>query len=179
MNKKDINRDALGKNTFLNDFKVPVRRITKVEYDEDGAPKFGGYDMELQAKCSLYVDKDFRKSIFELKGASAQMMLWVMQKLETGNDYIHIKRDTCMKELDMGSKNTYRTALKLLCGNNILAPIYGFPDIFWINPKLYFKGQRSKVFTDNVETWESNKYEMKVRDENKDDDEEVDSKSKS
>lgn len=167
MKKKDINRVDLGKNPFLNDFKIPIRRISKTEYEADGTPRFGSYDMELQAKCSLYVDPAFRKSIFQLKGASAQLMLWVMQKVETGNDYIHIKRETCMKELEMSSKNTYRAAIKGLCENNILGAIYGVPDIFWVNPKLYFKGQRSKVFTDNTEPWEPNKYELKIRNENK------------
>lgn len=165
MKKKDVDRTELGKNPFLNDFQIPIRRIKTKDTGEDGIPVFGHYDLELQEKTSLYIDKEFRKSLCGLSGTASQIMLWVMQKIENGEDYIWIKRETCMKELEIKSANTYRSAIRKLCANNVLGAIYGVPDVFWTNPKIYFKGSRHKVFPDKVDLYESSTWKLKQNSE--------------
>lgn len=153
MKKKDIIEEDLGRNPFVVPLSIPIRRISKKEYDENGVPKFGAYDLELTESTRFYISNTVRDLLCKMPGSSAQLLLWIMQKLENGNDYVHIKRSTCMKELGMTSPNTYKSAIKALCDRSFIAAIYLMPDVYFINPQIFFNGNRSKKFPNNIEEY--------------------------
>ncbi len=150
MKKKDINEDELIGNPFLVPLIIPVRRVVQKTKDKDGIPQYGYYDMELVESTKFYLSPDVRALLSDLKGGSAQLLLWIMQKLENNKDYIWIKRSTCMSELGINSINTYKAGIKVLCQLRFIAPVCDTPDIYFINPQLFFNGSRHKRFPENL-----------------------------
>lgn len=153
MKKKDINEDDLGINPFVGPLNIPVRRISKKEYDENGIPKYGVYDLEMTDSTKFFVSPDIRDLLYRMPGSAAQLLLWIMQKIESGKDYIHIHRASCMKELDMSSPNTYKASIKVLCDKSFIASIYQMTDIYFINPQIFFNGNRAKRFANKTEEY--------------------------
>lgn len=153
MKKKDIIEEDLGMNPFVVPLNIKVRKISKKEYDENGVPKFGAYDLEMAESTRFYLSPEVRDLLRNMPGSSAVLLLWIMQKLENGKDYIWIKRSNCMDELGISSANTYKAGIKALCDRRFIAAIYMMPDIYFINPQLFFNGNRAKKFKSNVEEY--------------------------
>jgi len=153
MKKKDINEDELTSNPFVVPLNISIRRVSKKEYDENGVPKFGQYDLEMDESTRFYLSKEVRGLLKNMPGSSAQLLLWIMQKLENGKDYLLIKRSTCMDELGINSVNTYKASIKALCDRRFIAAIYMMPDVYYINPQLFFNGNRAKKFPNNTEEY--------------------------
>lgn len=168
MKKKDVGDLDLGINPLLNNLVIPIRRISKKNFDENGIPKFGIYDLDMTDSVKFYISPEFRDLLSQLKGSSAQLLLWIMQKVENGNDYVWLKRKTCMAELGISSVNTFKYAVKSLCSVSAIAPIYMKPDIYFINPKVFFHGSRAKRFPDNVKVYRganADEFEEKTKEE--------------
>lgn len=159
MKKKDINEEELGINPFVGPLSIPVRKMTSRDFKEDGSPVFRTYDWELTQSTKFYLNSEVRRGLSRLSGTGSQLLLWVMQKLENGKDYIWISRETCMRELGINSTNTYRAAVKSLCDGSFLAPIFMMPDVYFINPQVFFNGNRAKRFHDKTEEYVPKKQE--------------------
>lgn len=118
------------------------------------------YDREAVPKVTLYKSVDLRKAIAALSERSKGMFLWIMYKVEEGEDMVYLDIDKYNKELcgesgsDGGSKtligrNTFYNVIKELRCARVIAPCIKHK-WYWINPEYFFCGSRIKKYPENV-----------------------------
>lgn len=114
------------------------------------------YRFEKAKTTKIYISADNRKSLNLLEQNSKTLLLWIMFELDTNQDYLEIKKDRFMKENDIKSIKTYRKALQDLQINSFICPTYR-KDVYYINPKLFFSGNRITKYPQNVHLYKPKK----------------------
>ncbi len=142
---KKIDVTKLVNNPFVGvDFEIVVNRV-------------GEEDVPLE-RCSY--SKVFRlvvnrEKVDRLSLNGKQLFLWILYRVDYGNDWILVERDKYMKSHEISSVNTYKSAVENLVDNGIIA-YSTIKNIFFINPKIFFMGSRAKKYPENVKIYEAN-----------------------
>lgn len=150
--KPEIIESQLGVNPFTNTLQILVDEVHfKGQYKqlESGEYESTIADVEKTEMCKLYCSPDRRKIYSKLSPRCCQMMLWIMNEVDYGKDYLWINVDRYMKEHDVTSMNTYRAAIDELIRYGQVTPTR-IKDVYWINPDFIFKGDRIKKYPKNV-----------------------------
>lgn len=140
----------LGRNPFLNTLQIPVTlKVHKV------INKYGDNDVK-----EFEFEKTPYTKVFEIAGAkklvnafpvrAKELYLYIIQSIESAQDYLWIDRHAYMKLMDIKSVNTYKQAVSHLWLTNFIYPHGSIQDVFWINPQFFFKGSRINKFKNNV-----------------------------
>lgn len=143
--KNPVNEiEDMGINPFMVNFKIPInKRFTKV------TNKFGVED-ELEHTwdagkcCKIFEYSGDREEIVKLSIRSKEMLLYIIQSIKSGEDFIWIDKVSYMQNMDIKSVNTFKSAIKPLL-NKFLAP-QGTKDVYWVNPARIFRGSRINKF---------------------------------
>jgi len=158
-NKTKTDAEKIGdKNPFAEKLEVLVnKRIDmsslKLE-DGDWIPQ--EYEYERASITKVYRTVDNRALINKLSLPAKELYLWLIYKVEYGEDWIRINRKSYMEEHGISSVNTYKKAVvDLVFGGAIAYTV--LKDVFWINPKLFFAGSRVKKYPNNVKIYEPKK----------------------
>jgi len=122
----------------------------ELEHERDGSVK-------------LFTRKSNREKINALSFPSKEMFLWILSTVEWGSDLYCMNRGLYMLEQGVASYNTYKKAVDGLVNGGVIQGTT-VKDVFWINPKIFFKGSRANKYPDKV-TY----YEPGVRDEEEED----------
>ena len=133
-------------------FKVIVRRKQKVHKDKKGGEVIEDVELEHERYAKLFLEGGKRKAVCSLSGSASKLFTWLMYELESAKDYIWINKVRCMEEIGVSSINTYKAALKEVVGSGLIAASLE-PDVFWINPRLFFCGNRIKKYPNHVEVY--------------------------
>ena len=72
-----------------------------------------------------------------------------MYRIKRNQDYIKIDKTAYLKENNINSINTYKAAIKELQINLIICPTI-IKDHYFINPCIFFAGNRIKNYPENV-----------------------------
>ncbi len=160
MNKYDkpkFDEEDLGENVFLDKLEVLVSRVRSdnnykvhdVHSGEDAIFELANYDYEKVAYCKVFADAGRRLKMVQLSPRAKDLLLWVMYEVKQGKDWIWLNKVRYMEENNIGSINTYRTALNDLIKKKYLG-ITVISDVYWINPDFFFNGNRIKSFPNNI-----------------------------
>jgi len=148
----------LGVNPFIRGFVIPVNKITiKNQYKSSGETDNEGNiifeDVVVTAEATpftkFYITSENRKIRNGLSLRAKELLLWLMDELEPGLDYIKVNKQRYMKELNIKSVNTYKEAIKDLVRYDMIAFTVQ-PNIFWINPEYIFRGDRLKKYPNKL-----------------------------
>lgn len=133
-------------------FKVLVRKRPKIHHDKEGNEVIEDVELEKESFTKVFLEGGKRKAVCRLSGSASKLFTWLMYELESSKDYIWINKERCMEEIGIGSINTYKDALKEVVGSGLIAASLE-PDVFWINPRLFFCGNRIKKYPNHVEVY--------------------------
>lgn len=153
INKPLIDENKIGINPFSFPLIVPVTKIEfknqyVVDNDNDLLPVFKEVEVTGYSKIFLSSERRIIKCNLSLRGK--ELILWLIDELESGKDYVWINKERYMKENKISSLNTYKCAI-----NECIR--YGFisntiiKDVYWINPDFMFRGDRVKKYKNNIE----------------------------
>lgn len=120
-------------NFGVGDKKVEI--VTPVEYD---------------SYTKVFYHNGIRDIIFNLSPQAKSLYLFVLYNLDTGKDYLQMNSQWYMTKNNVSSINTFKGAVKELCRHGFLSLSVDYNDVYWINPQLFFHGNRIKKFPENT-----------------------------
>lgn len=103
---------------------------------------------ERESFTKLFINSSRRIHMMQLPPRALSLFLFIAYELTTGVDWLWINKGRYMDESEM-SLNTYKEAIKDLVRENVITPTV-FLDTYWINPLLFFAGNRLKKYPDAV-----------------------------
>jgi len=142
---------SLQNNPFTNNLKIVVSKLEdKTTYQStDGILLHKQYYFEREPYIKLYNNPIHRKLLANLSGNSIKLLFWIMYRIIRNQDYIKIDKTAYLKENKINSINTYKAAIKELQINLIICPAI-IKDHYFINPCIFFAGNRIKNYPENV-----------------------------
>lgn len=155
-----LEKKFLGKNPFIKGLNINVNKIPiKNVYKSTGEKASDGSIIQEQVYSKAdampftkyYISSELRKIRSLITPRGKELLLWIMDELEAGKDYVEVNRKRYMKELHIKSLNTYKTAVSDLVRYGIIALTLK-QDVFWINPEFMFRGSRVRKYRDNITT---------------------------
>jgi hypothetical protein len=153
--KQKISLLGISPLTTKEFFKIPVSNIetkeyTKEYFDEEiiFIPKY--IYVERNESVRYHKSTFSKKVISSLSPISCKMFLYLMSNIKRNADFVDIDIKHCMKWMQITSINTYKKALKEIISNIIIVPTKE-TNVYWINPDVFYNGNRIKHFPDNVD----------------------------
>lgn len=151
VNKPNIDKSKIGNNPFIRGLQIKVyNKNIKGLYAlnmDTYVPETVSLD---SARCTkLFISADYRKIVAGLSGKAKSMLLWIMFEIKLNEDYIWINKDRYKEENSVDSHSTYLNAIKELIRYEFLSSTT-VKDVYWINPEIFFNGNRARVFTNNL-----------------------------
>ena len=149
---------SLQNNPFTNNLKIVVSKLEdKTTYQStDGILLHKQYYFEREPYIKLYNNTIHRKLIANLSGNAIKLLFWLMFRIKRNQDYIKIDKTAYLKENKINSINTYKAAIKELQINLLICPAI-IKDYYFINPCIFFSGNRIKNYSENVVIYEPKK----------------------
>jgi hypothetical protein len=81
----------------------------------------------------------------DLPTPSIKMLLYAIDRLRPLQDAIYMNLDDCMEVCRFKSATSYREGVKGLIEAKIMARKVGSNMEFWINPNMFFNGNRLRM----------------------------------
>lgn len=155
--RPDVTDEKMGINPLIaTDFKVIVRKLPKKHRDKDGKEVTVDVELEFEKYVKVFVGADKRKVMCSLGNAAKNLFLWLTYELDSGKDWVWINRLRYMEEMNVNSVNTYKAGIEELVRKQMIA-VSLFRDVYWINPRLFFCGNRTTKYPDHVEHYKPKK----------------------
>lgn len=156
----NFSKEKLGKNPFEDSLLILASNVSEdkiLHETKDMTENFlvnvsetrkFNWVLERQSYVKLFRSPDTRKRIASLKGNSNKLLFWIMQEILAPNDYLTINIDRCKEECGI-NHNTYCSCIEELVHAGFIARTY-HKKVYWINPQIFFSGNRIKKYKDNV-----------------------------
>ena len=149
--KKPLFTEAdLGINPHINTLLIPVVKwedVTSFKKDEE-IFNFNTYDIEVEKKVSIYKSKERRLLYNKLKPTTCKLYLWIQQETKDNKDYLWINKERYIEETETTYK-TYKQSVDELVAYCVITPT-NTRDVYWLNPSLFFSGNRLKKYPNNI-----------------------------
>lgn len=150
----EIDESKLGSNIFVNKLTIDVTKVynhNKHKPSKSGVMLPETHFIDRTPNTKLFHAQGIKDSVYGLDNPSKSLLLFILLNLQSGKDYIRINRQHFMNKHGIKSENTYRAALKDLCLKEFIYPTIPYPkEVFWINPSLFFCGNRTTKYPDNL-----------------------------
>ena len=98
----------------------------------------------------LYILPKWRDIISKLSPNSTKLFTFIAYELESNSEIIWINVARFQKEFEVKSINTYKKSVIELQQKNIINPVAGYKNVYWINPQIFWRGDRPGTFPDNT-----------------------------
>jgi len=147
-----ITKQELGINPFVQSLNVRIATLP-IEGKYETTPE--GYVIPLTVKLDahkytkIFHSADIRKSLWTLTPTAMKLYLYILYKVESATDYIKLNRVKVMAECEIKSRNTFQPAVKELVRLGLIQPTVE-KEYYWINPQLYYCGDRVRNFPNNL-----------------------------
>lgn len=155
-----FDESRLIKNPFEYTLSIPVTEVicaNELEKDPtDGIYINKRLYFEKTPSIKLYYCDDCRTFVYNLSDKAQRLYLYILYNLKSNKDYIQINKEHYMNKQGIKSLNTYKEAEKELIRYNFILNTE-YKTVFWINPNMFFAGNRVKKYAKNinvVQTWE-------------------------
>ena len=149
-----IDESKLKENVFCDKLQIPVTEVHDINTyirDSEGLPTKKVYYLERQQYAKLFYCDGAKDKIYKLSPAAKSLFLYVLHHLEHGKDWVIIDRKLYMQKNGISSINTVKKAISELWSVNLINPTAAYPNlVYWINPKYFFCGNRTKKYPDNL-----------------------------
>lgn len=144
--------DQLTDNPFIKSLIIEVTKITDSKTftpSKDGVmlPKVSYTDRQTNTK--IIHSAGFLDAWCNLSDRAQRLCGWIERTLQPSQDYIVINRNRYMSMNNIKNVKTYRAALHELKRYEYI-DFTQYTDVFYINPKIFFVGNRTLNFPKNV-----------------------------
>jgi hypothetical protein len=158
LNADGFDVGSLGSNPFLNNLEIVVNKLmVKGQYRRDGDVLVGNeVDFDKQQSTRIFISPVNRKIAMGLNYSELRLFVWLSYEVNQNKDYLWINVKRFLEESEM-SINSYKSAFDKLCRYCYIYPIVGLKDVVWVNPAIFFNGNRVKCFPSNVKVYEPKK----------------------
>lgn len=150
--KPKFTEKDLGFNPFINSLVIPViEKHFKEQYkksDDVLVPVI--QEVEYTEIAKLYCSAERRKITNNLSLRAKELFLWIMYEIDHGKDFLWVNKKRYMEEVEITAIDTYKNAMKELIRYGFLG-LTVIQDVFWINPDLFFKGNRITKYPNKIE----------------------------
>lgn len=152
--KPKIDEEKLNRgNPFVEKLSIPIVRKTKEEYKKQPSGDFELTDTHVHLEYTpfvrIFTTSKNRLDFSELSMRSKELLMWIMYEVKAGDDWLWVNKERYMDENGVGSYNTYVTAIRELVELKFLA-ISTTKDVYYINPDMFFKGDRISKYKDQT-----------------------------
>lgn len=158
--KPDIDPKKLGKNPFIEHLVITVSKLAiKDQYTvekirlDDGSfdkvylPAFSPAESDEMTR--VYTCSTNRKELSVLSARAKELYMFLLYNIDYNEDWVWLNRALYMKENNISATNTFITARNELVALGVIS-IAVKKDVFHINPKYFFKGNRINKFSKQV-----------------------------
>lgn len=140
-------------NPFTFTLRIPVTKvISNIDYTidvEDGVFHNKAFYVDKTKKVTLYHCAYCKDNTIGLSDKALRLYTWIIMSIEPGMDYIQINQDYYMRKAGVKSINTYKDAVKELVRYSYIQATE-YKTVFWINPNIFFSGNRLNKYPDNI-----------------------------
>lgn len=156
MNRKDINvsgYDLYLKNPFLKEMGIlyKVKKESAAITDANGARSVVvKYDWSLRDTYKFVrmygnVSKYLWPKMMKWDLKTTRLFIWIMANIRKNEDYIHIDPFIALSEINLNRRWEVEKAVYRLLDDGVLAVYAEAVNHFWVNPSLFFNGDRSSL----------------------------------
>ena len=152
--QQEVDANKMIRNPLANDLCITATQ--RIDYgqmitDEDTGELVPSVSLiEKDRNVKIFYGKGCKEMVYNLSPGAKSLYLFVLYNLEPNQDWIQINSQWYMTKNSIKSINTYKEALKELCRYLFLSPTLDYKDVFWINPMLFFCGNRINKYPDKV-----------------------------
>lgn len=153
--KPDVDKSQLGINPFIINELIKVRSFNSKK-DMEIANNNESINVSLNQKIlveyktatKLFHDVDYRNIILRLNGNALKLFIFISYQLDVNEDYLWINRSLFMKTTTLSKKDLNKAIDDLIRYGLITYTKY--TDVYFINPLIFFSGDRLKKYPDNL-----------------------------
>lgn len=138
-----FDEDKLGINPFAENIKIEVRKRT--DHDTGDIMYF-----EAKRYTKVFADTLNRDAAIRLSPRALSIYVWFMYTIQPGSDYISFNKAYYMSITGVRSFGPVNKALQELELSGICASHASVRDLYWINPRLIFQGDRIGKFMNKI-----------------------------
>jgi len=171
---RTFNPDKMGENPFLRDYTLKVmemnvsKELSSVKRSEGIITDITAtgninnkYYVEITPYNRFYKIRAHLKELLQLSGSTLKLLVWIMQKIENGKDYIVINISE-FKQQSSVSHSSYCKAIRELSEIYLIMKSTR-TNVFWINPAYFFPGNAILKYPDNLQVVAVNTEEIREK----------------
>lgn len=150
---QEIDESKMVLNPFLGTLQIEATKLTDSNIfiiDEDGIPVPASNLIEKQKFTKVYHCTGCKERVYNLSPSAKSLYLYLIYNVDANKEWLRINVDWYMKKNGVKSINTYKTAMRELCRYMFIHQSPDYKDVFWVNPELFFHGNRITRFPNNV-----------------------------
>jgi hypothetical protein len=147
-----MDKDNTSYNPLKNRLQIRVSSYSKNLYLKQGNSFIKTDDAEYEADqyVKVFTEHPYtREILMRLKSiTSIKLYEFIIHTIIQGNDWLWVNREMFVEETGIKDNKCIDRAIKELCRENIIYihPDYVGKDVFWINPDIFYCGNRIKKF---------------------------------
>ncbi len=150
---QDIDESKMILNPFANNLFIEATKLTdigKFIIDTNGDRQPVTSLVEKRQNVKLFYCTGCKDIVYNLSPGAKSLYLFVLYNLESGQDWIQLNSQWYMTKNNVKSINTFKEAAKELCRYLFLSLSVDYKDVYWINPMMFFSGNRITKYPDKV-----------------------------
>jgi len=151
--RQEIDISKLLNNPYRNTLAISATKVIDSNtfvYSKEGEAIPVERLIEKQKSTKIYQCTGCKERVYNLSPSAKSLYLYILYNLKVNVDWIHLNRDWYMKKNNVKSINTYKEAVKELSRYEFIIPTAEYKDVMWINPVLFFSGDRMRKYPDKV-----------------------------
>lgn len=164
LNKDGFSISDLGVNPFLSSLEIVVNKFSPAnQYTFDKVSQMNlpsEVDFDRQQSTRLYISSTSRLSSMRLSNSELRLFVWISYEMEQNKDYLWINVKRFLEESGM-VLNTYKSSVIGLCKKGYIYEVADIKDVYWVNPSVFFNGNRVRQFPNNVVVYSPKDVDLK------------------
>lgn len=125
------------------DEKLVIDHETGEAYTMKKVPK--NHQHQHDSKVYVKLFQDGSDKLLSLPHAALKILIYGMCSVRPLADIVYLNVDDCMVRCGFKSATSYRDGIKALIEANILARKVGSTMEYWVNPNIFFNGNRLRL----------------------------------
>lgn len=149
-----IESEDIGVNPFTESLRIKAVQVVVI--GKQTGDTLADYLIEEVESCKVFRAANAHELVAELSDRAQRLLFYIIYSVKANEDYIWVNRSYYKRLNRIKSDTTIANAINELILNGYIAKSV-VKDIYFINPRLIFNGNRLKALTDNVEVVRTHK----------------------